>query len=108
MPAKSIPDPGIYSLRLYIADHTPRSVLALSNLTKLCEKHLAGRYRLEVVDLVKNPERAQADRIVAIPTLVRKLPTPIRKYIGNLSDPESLLIDFDLLPPEVDSSATRK
>jgi circadian clock protein KaiB len=108
MSVKTLPDPGIYSLRLYIADHNPRSILALSNLRKLCEKHLAGRYRLEVVDLVKNPERAQADRIVAIPTLVRKLPIPIRKYIGNLSNPESLLIDFDLLPSEGDSFATRK
>jgi circadian clock protein KaiB len=98
MPTKTRPAPGTYSLRLYIADHTPQSILALSNLRKLCEKHLAGRYRLEVIDLVKNPERAQADRIVAVPTLVRKLPTPIRKYIGNLSNPESLLIDFDLLP----------
>jgi circadian clock protein KaiB len=103
MPVKALPKPGVYALRLYIADHTPRSILALANLRKLCEKHLAGRYRLEVIDLMKNPELAKIDRILAVPTLIRKLPVPIRKFIGNLSNPERLLIDFDLLPAEANS-----
>lgn len=98
MPFKKPQTPGTYSLRLYVADHTPRSTLALANLRKLCEKHLFGRYRLEVIDLMKNPELAKIDRIFAVPTLIRELPTPIRKFIGNLSDPQRLLIDFDLVP----------
>ena len=89
----------MYSFRLYVAANTPRSVLALSNLRKLCEKHLAGRYRLEVIDSLKDPKRAKDDQILAVPTLVRKLPIPIRKFIGNLSDPDRLLVDFDSLSP---------
>lgn len=95
MAKKKEPLTGLYSLRLYVAANTPRSVLALSNLRKLCEKHLAGRYRLEVIDLAKDPKRAKDDQILAVPTLVRKLPVPIRKFIGNLSNPDRLLVDFD-------------
>jgi len=100
MAAKIPQKRGTYALRLYVAEHTPRSILALSNLRTLCEEHLAGRYSLEVVDLMKNPELAKIDRILAVPTLIRKLPIPIRKFIGNLSDPERLLIDLDLLPAD--------
>ena len=87
-----------YLLRMYITDGTPQSLIALRNLRELCEKHLAGRYHIEVIDLLKNPERAQDDQIVAVPTLVRELPTPIRKFIGNLSNSQRVLVDFDLRP----------
>jgi circadian clock protein KaiB len=87
-----------YVLRLYVCEGTPQSVAALHNLRKLCEKHLLGRYQIEVIDLEKNPELAHDDQIVAVPTLVRKLPSPIRKFIGNLANPDRILVDFDLLP----------
>jgi circadian clock protein KaiB len=99
MPKKKSTLTDLYSLRLYVAANTPRSVLALANLRRLCEEHLAGRYRLEVIDLVANPRRAKDDEILAVPTLVRKLPVPIRKFIGNLSNPERLLVDIDNLSP---------
>jgi circadian clock protein KaiB len=94
-----------YILRLYVADNTPQSAIAYRNLKKLCKLHLAGRYSLEVIDLVKNPERAKADRILAVPTLVRKMPTPIRKFIGNLSDTARVLIDFDVQPLSLSGKA---
>lgn len=97
-----------YMLRLYVADNTPQSTIALENLQKLCEEHLAGRYHLEVIDLLKNPERAQADQILAVPTLVRRLPSPIRKFIGTLSDTTRVLIDFDLPVHEAAMSAIRE
>ena len=87
-----------YILRLYVAANTPQSAIAYRNLKKLCTLHLAGRYSLEVIDLVKNPERARVDQILAVPTLVRKMPTPIRKFIGNLADTARVLIDFDVQP----------
>jgi circadian clock protein KaiB len=87
-----------YELRLYVAGQTPRSVEAFSNLKKLCEEHLKGRYSIEVVDLIENPKLARGDQILAIPTLVRKLPEPIRKLIGNLADTERVLIGLDLRP----------
>lgn len=87
-----------YLLRLYITEGTPQSLAALRNLRELCEEHLSGRYHIEVIDLLKNPERAQDDQIVAVPTLVRELPTPIRKFIGNLSNSQRVLVDFDLRP----------
>ena len=85
-------------LRLYIAGTTPKSVAAIANLRKFCEEHLAGRYTIEVIDLLENPKLARTDQIVAIPTLVRKMPTPMRKIIGDLSDRERVLIGFDLHP----------
>ena len=85
-----------YVLRLYVADNTPQSAIAYGNLKKLCQLHLAGRYILEVIELVTDPARAKADRILAVPTLVRKLPKPIRKFIGNLADTARVLIDFDV------------
>lgn len=94
---------GKYHLRLYVADGTPQSILAIRNLKVLCEKHLADRFDLEVIDLLKNPQRAQQDQILVVPTLVRKLPSPIRKFIGNLSNPERVLVDFNLLPSEHDA-----
>ena len=87
-----------YVLRLYIAENTPQSAIAYRNLKKLCKLHLAGRYSLEVIDLATNPERAKADQILAVPTLVRKMPTPIRKFIGTLEDTARVLVDFDVQP----------
>ena len=88
----------LYELRLYVAGHTPRSVEAFANLKKICEEHLKGRYSIEVIDLLENPKLARGDQILAIPTLVRKLPEPIRKIIGNLTDTERVLIGLDLRP----------
>ncbi len=105
MPKKKPAKEGVFSLRLYVIGDTPQSALALGNLRALCDKHLAGRYRLEVVNLSDNPELAKADGILAVPTLVRKLPVPIRKFIGNLSNPERLLVDFDFVSPEAAPSA---
>ncbi|HEY8020287.1 MAG TPA: circadian clock KaiB family protein [Thermoanaerobaculia bacterium] len=87
-----------WDLRLYVAGQTPRSVTALQNLKRLCEDHLAGRYRIEVVDLLKNPQLARGDQILAIPTLVRKLPAPMRKIIGDLSQTERVLVGLDMRP----------
>ncbi|OGT01472.1 MAG: circadian clock protein KaiB [Gallionellales bacterium RIFCSPLOWO2_12_FULL_59_22] len=87
-------------LRLYVAGQTPRSLAAFANLKKICEEHLAGRYEIEVVDLLVNPHLAAGDQILAIPTLVRKLPEPVRKIIGDLSNTERVLIGLDLLPRE--------
>jgi len=90
----------IMQLRLYIAGQTPKSLVALSNLKKICEAHLNGKYRIEVIDLVKTPQLAQGDQILAIPTLVRNLPTPMRKIIGDLSNTERVLVGLDLRPGE--------
>lgn len=85
-----------WELRLYIAGQTRKSLAALTNLKRICEEHLAGMYRLEVIDLLVEPQRAQTDQILAIPTLVRKLPEPIKKIIGDLSNVERVLVGFDL------------
>ena len=87
-----------WELRLYVAGQTPKSMTAFANLKKVCEQYLAGRYRIEVVDLMENPRLAREDQIVAIPTLVRKLPEPIRKIIGDLSDTERTLVGLQLRP----------
>jgi circadian clock protein KaiB len=92
------PDLGVFELRLYVAGRTARSVAALENLTRLCEQHLPGRHTIEVVDLLVNPQLARSDQIVAIPTLVRKLPPPIRKVIGDLSNEERTLVGLQLRP----------
>jgi len=89
---------AMFELRLYVAGQTPRSVRAVDNLHKVCEEHLAGRYRVEVIDLLKDPTLARDDEIVALPTLVRKLPEPIRKIIGDLSDTEKVLVGLQLRP----------
>jgi circadian clock protein KaiB len=83
-------------LRLYVAGQTPKSVTALTNLKKFCEEHLAGKYRIEVIDLLEHPQLARGDQILAIPTLVRRLPSPIRKIIGDLSNTERVLVSLDL------------
>lgn len=96
--ASGMADPDVWELRLYVAGKTARSVAAVENLTRLCEEHLAGKYRIEVVDLVRHPQLAKGDQIVAIPTLVRKLPEPIRKVIGDLSNVERTLVGLQLRP----------
>lgn len=87
-----------WQLRLYVAGNTPKSVAALSNLRKYCEEHLRGRYELEIIDLLKHPQLAAGDQILAIPTLVRKVPVPVRKIIGNLSIEERVLVGLDIKP----------
>jgi circadian clock protein KaiB len=86
-----------YVLRLYVAGQTPNSMAAIANLKKICEEHLAGRYKLQVIDLLKDPQLARGDQILAIPTLVKKLPEPVRKIIGDLSNTERVLVGLDLL-----------
>jgi circadian clock protein KaiB len=90
-------------LRLYVAGRTPRCETAERNLRKVCDEHLAGRYSIEVVDLVENPTLAQGDQILAVPTLVRKLPSPVRRIIGDLSNTERVLVGLDLKPGFVDA-----
>ncbi len=85
-----------YELRLYVAGNTAKSVLALQNLKRYCEEYLQGKYTIEVIDLLKNPQLAEGDQILAIPTLVRRVPVPIRKIIGDLSNEEKVLIGLDL------------
>ena len=85
-----------YSLRLYVAGQTPKSIAAFANLKRLCEAHLAGRYKIEVIDLAENPQLAVGDQIVALPTLVRKLPAPLKRVVGNLANDEKFLLGMDL------------
>src|SRR5215213_6827999 len=85
-----------WELRLYVAGQTPKSLTAFANLKKICEEHLAGQYEIEVIDLLKEPQLASGDQILAIPTLVRKLPSPIRKIIGDLSNTERVLVGLDI------------
>jgi circadian clock protein KaiB len=87
-----------WELRLYIAGQTPRSVAAFANLKRLCEEHLPGRYKIEVIDLMQHPQLAAGDQIVAIPTLVRKLPEPLRRIVGDLSNTERALVGLQLRP----------
>jgi circadian clock protein KaiB len=93
----------VIQLRLYVAGQTPRSMAALSNLKQFCAEHLDGEYRLEVIDLIRNPQLAQGDQILAIPTLVRNLPHPIRKIIGDLSNVDRVLVGLDLRAAEESS-----
>lgn len=90
--------PDVWELRLYVAGKTAKSVAALENLTRICEKELPGKYRIEIVDLLVHPQLARGDQILAIPTLVRKLPQPIRKVIGDLSNTERTLVGLQLRP----------
>ena len=96
--AAPVTDEERWNLRLYVAGQTPRSLTAFANLKRLCEQHLAGRYQIEVIDLMKQPHLAQGDQIVAIPTLVRKLPAPIKRVIGDLSNLERVMVGMDLQP----------
>jgi len=99
--AAGSPDLEVWELRLYVAGKTAKSMAALENLTRLCEEHLAGKYRIEVVDLLVHPQLAKGDQIVAIPTLVRKLPEPIRKVIGDLSNVDRTLVGLQLRPARI-------
>ena len=94
--SRSRPSKKDWELRLYVAGQTPKSLAAFANLKKICEEHLAGQYHIEVIDLLKRPQLASGDQILAIPTLVRKLPEPIRKIIGDLSDTERVLVGLNL------------
>jgi circadian clock protein KaiB len=96
--AKISANSDTWQLRLYVMDSTPRSTAAFANLKQLCEKHLKGRYRIKVIDLLKHPKLARGDQILAIPTVVRLLPNPVRTMIGNLSDTERVLVGLDLRP----------
>ena len=90
--------PPVWELRLYVAGMTPTSIRAFENLKKLCEEHMHGAYRIQVVDLLERPTLARGDQIVAVPTLVRRLPTPVKKIIGDLSNTERVLVGLDLRP----------
>jgi circadian clock protein KaiB len=96
--AKKRPRQQTWELRLYVAGQTPKSIAAFVNLKNICEEHLAGQYTIEVVDLLVHPQLARGDQIIAIPTLVRKLPEPVRKIIGDLSNTERVLVGLDLRP----------
>ena len=97
--AEEAPTPdGIFELRLYVAGQTPKSLAAFANLKQICQEHLGGRYSIEVIDLLVNPTLAKGEQILALPTLVRKLPTPVKKIIGDLSDRERVLVGLDIRP----------
>jgi circadian clock protein KaiB len=98
VPKKTESANDIWTLRLYVAGQTPKCLKAFENLKKICEEHLEGRYRIEVIDLLEQPQLAQGDQIVALPTLVRRLPPPMRKIIGDLSNTERVLVGLDLKP----------
>jgi circadian clock protein KaiB len=87
-----------YNLRLYVAGQTPKSMAAIANLKKICEQHLPGRYEIEIIDLIKNPALARRHQIVAIPTLIRELPEPLKRIIGDLSNVEKVLVGLDIQP----------
>ena len=91
-------DPQHYHLRLYVAGQTTKSLAAMANLKRVCEQHLAGRYEIEVIDLVQQPKLAAGDQILAIPTLVRRLPAPLKRIIGDLSNTEKVLVGLDIRP----------
>lgn len=91
-------DGDFFELRLYVAGQTSRSLAALANLKRICEQHLQGRYRIDVIDLLEHPQLARGDQILALPTVVRKLPPPIRKLVGDLSDTDAALVGLDLRP----------
>ena len=91
-------EPGTYHLRLYVAGQTAKSMTAMANLRRFCEEHLAGRYDIEVIDLMQNPQLAAGDQILAIPTLVRRLPAPLKRIIGDLSNTEKVLVGLDIRP----------
>jgi circadian clock protein KaiB len=94
-----------YLLRLYVAGQTPKSLQAFENLREICETHLKGRYRIEVIDLLQNPALARGDQILALPAVVRQLPPPVKKIIGNFSDVERVLVGLDLRPVKKPRSA---
>src|SRR4051812_5873497 len=91
-------DREVWELRLYVAGETPKSLAAVANLNRICDEHMPGRFKIEIVDLLKHPQLARGDQIVAIPTLVRKLPNPVRKIIGDLSNTEKTLVGLQMRP----------
>jgi len=93
----------MWDLRLYVAGKTPRSLAAFANLIRICEEHLEGRYAIEIIDLLERPQLAAGDQILAVPTLVRNLPEPVRKIIGDLADTERVLVGLDIRPQEGNS-----
>jgi len=98
LPVEGDPDPERWNLRLYVAGETPKCVQAFQHLKQICEEHLQGRYTIEVIDLLKNPTLAQGDQIIAIPTLVRQLPPPVKKIIGDLTNTERVVVGLNLTP----------
>jgi circadian clock protein KaiB len=96
--SKKVPAEDVWQLRLYVAGQTPKSLEAFANLKKICQEHLEGKYQIEVVDLLLNPQLAKGDQILALPTLVRKLPEPMKKIIGDLSNTERVLVGLDIKP----------
>ena len=96
--AKARRQTKVWDLRLYVAGQTPKSMAAFANLKRICDGHMAGKYHIEIVDLLKDPALARGDQILAIPTLVRRLPQPIRKIIGDLSNTERVLVGLDVRP----------
>lgn len=101
-------DEESWELRLYVAGTSAKALTAFQNLKRICEEHLSGKYHIEVIDLIKNPKLAQGDQIVAIPTLVRKLPEPMRKIIGDLSNTERVLVGLDLKPAKSEARMTNE
>lgn len=101
VPAPRLPDTELWELRLYVAGQTARSLTAFANLKRICEEHLQGRYTIEVIDLVERPQLAADEQIFALPTLIRKLPSPVRKIVGDLSNKEHALIGLQLRPKRV-------
>jgi circadian clock protein KaiB len=104
--AKKPPKHEWWELRLYVAGHTPLSIEAFANLKRICEEHLQGRYRIEVVDLLVNPTLARGDQILAVPTLVRQLPPPVKKIIGDFSNAERVLVGLNLRPIPAPTAAS--
>jgi circadian clock protein KaiB len=99
--AASIPPPdGQYVLRLYVTGMTPRSITAIENIKRICEEHLQGRYELEVVDVYQHPEAAKEAQLLAAPTMIKHLPLPLRRFVGDMSDKEKILVGLDLRPKE--------
>ena len=98
LPPRATDQTESWNMRLYIAGQTPKSLRALANLKQICEQHLAGKYHIEIIDLLENPQLASTDQILAVPTLIRKLPEPMRKIIGDLSNAERVLVGLDLHP----------
>ncbi len=93
---RKVPDKDVWIMKLYVAGQTAKSVTAFANLKEICEEHLAGKYRIEVIDLLRNPTLAKGDQIFALPTLVRQLPTPVKKIIGDLANTERVLVGLDI------------
>ena len=103
-PLNELPEqlPDMWLLRLYVAGQTPKSLAAFANLKKICDEHLKGKYQIEVIDLIKTPALAKGDQILAIPTLIRKLPEPVRKIIGDLSNTERVLVGLNIVPQAIE------